>query len=312
MGRLPASPSFYQQVKLKVAMTSQETDQQQGPSGLQVPLQARIMLSHAHLQHLAQEADLDILHIKGYIFGSDTYPRDRASTDVDVLVRPQHLEAFIEATRQAGWKAVTSFASGSDFHHAMTIYHPVWGLADIHRSFPGLGLGTAQAFEALWSQRRLKKMGGFPCQTTSLVDSWLLVYIHSARSTLDFKPDVRYLNSLLSSRQREAVAQRVEQLGAELAYAAALGTLDRYSDHPDYLFWKAASEPTTEVTRWYARVKNAPTFTEKLRTFLDIIFVNRDHLAMKLGHEPSAQEVCQHFFSRFSRLYRSLRRKGSA
>lgn len=283
------------------SVTDSESPQQE-----QVPLKARIVLSHAHLQNLAERRGIDLLHVKGYIFGQDTYQEQRTSTDVDVLIRPSQVEAFIEAVLEAGWEVMTTFETGSDFHHAMTIYHPTWGLADIHREFPGLGKNPEVTFDRLWAQRRKKVMGGYPCDTTSLQDSRLIVYVHSARSTSIVKPDVQYLDELLSAQEKEALEVRVRELEAELAYAAALGRIDQYQNQKDYLVWKTASEKTSDLTRWYARVQAAPSLGAKVQTVLDIFRVNKDHLAMELGHEPSKQEIRQKFFSRFSKLWRKV------
>lgn len=280
----------------------------EGENYQEVPLKARIMLSHAHLQRLATLAEVDLLHIKGYIFGQDTYPATRTSTDVDILVRPHHIDSFVRAVENAGWKVLTTFKTGSDYHHAMTIYHPTWGLADVHRAFPGLGSDSGTAFNRLWEQRRAKTIAGYPCFTTSLVDSRIVVYIHAARSTSPRKPDVEYLNQLLTKEEKHLLEERVFELEAMLAYSAAQGTIDDYASHPDYLLWRTASQKTSDMTRWYARVKTAPGFIAKIRTVLDIFKVNRDHLAMELGHSPSKQEIRQKFLSRFTKLAPRIRK----
>lgn len=274
-----------------------------------VPLKGRIMLSHAHLQRLAEQAGVDILHVKGYIFGQDTYPETRNSTDVDILVRPHHVDLFVETVIGAGWELLTTFETGSDYHHAMTIYHPTWGLADIHREFPGLGNDTVLTFNKLWQQRRVKTIAHYPCLTTSMVDSRVIVYVHAARSTLQLKPDVEFLNQHLSEKEKSEVRIRVIELDAEVAYAAATGTIDDYSDRAEYLLWKTASEKSSDITRWYARVKVAPTPYAKLKTISDIFKVNRDHLAMELGHKPSRRELRERFISRFRPFILSILRK---
>ncbi len=270
----------------------------------EVPLKARILLSHAHLQHLADTHGIDILHIKGYAFGTDTYPVDRQSTDVDVLVRPDHLGLFVTALKDAGWKVVTTFESGSDFHHAMTVYHPTWGLSDIHRYFPGLDASPEHVFDELWAHRRIKKLGGYECTTVSVVDARALVYVHAARSTSSVKPDVVHLDDVLSEAQMQLVQRRVQELNAELAFAAARGSLDDFSTHRDYLLWKSSSEQVPEYIRWKARLRSARGLRAKASTLRDIFFVNTDHLAMSLGREPTRQEVREKFFSRFSALTR--------
>ncbi|MFC6353337.1 hypothetical protein ACFP6B_05440 [Rothia nasimurium] len=275
-----------------------------------LPLNVRIRLSHAHLQYLATVSSSDILHIKGYIYGPDTYPTTRASSDVDLLVRPEHVEKFVESTVSAGWQILTTFETGSDYHHAMTIYHPTWGLADIHRAFPGIGLDATQAFNRLWEKRRIKTIANVECLTTSLTDSRIIVYVHAARSTSKHKPDVEYLNKILSWEEKKEIEKRVAEIEADLAFAAATGTIEKYSKHPDYLFWKTASQETSNITRWYARIKNAPSLQQKIKTIFDIFLVNQDHLAMELGHQPTRQEVRQKFFTRFKELTKTLRKKG--
>lgn len=274
-----------------------------------IPLKARIMLSHAHFQRLADQSEADILHIKGYIFGQDTYPKTRNSTDVDVLVRPEHVDIFLRAIQDAGWEQLTTFETGSDYHHAMTVYHPTWGLADIHREFPGIGENARITFEKLWQQRRTKIIANYPCLTTSVLDSRIIVYVHAARSTSQIKPDVDFLNQHLSNQEKDEIHSRVIELDAELAYAAAIGTIDNYSEHANYLLWKTASEKTSDIARWYARIKVAPTLPAKLKTLTDILRVNRDHLAMELGHKPSRRELREKFFSRFNSFILSLLRR---
>ncbi len=266
----------------------------------EVPLKARILLSHAHLQHLANSHEIDILHIKGYAFGTDTYPVDRHSSDVDVLVRPEHLGLFVTVLKDSGWTVVATFESGSDFHHAMTVYHPTWGLSDIHRYFPGLDACPEKTFDVLWANRRVKELGGYPCATVSLVDARALVYVHAARSTASVKPDVVYLDDVLSRSEIEAVQNRIQDLNAELAFAAARGSLEDFSEHRDYLLWKSSSEQVPKYIRWTARLKSARGLGAKVKTLRDIFFVNTDHLAMSLGREPTRQEIVEKFFSRFS------------
>lgn len=274
----------------------------EGEKFSEVPLKARIMLSHAHLQQLAEKYSVDLLHIKGYIFGEDTYPSNRTSTDVDVLVRPEHVQVFIDAVTGAGWEILTTFETGSDYHHAMTIYHPTWGLADIHRAFPGLGTDAYKSFEQLWHYRRTKIIASYPCYTTSLVDSRIIVYVHDARSTSPNKSDVTYLEQILSEEDKTQLQARVVDLDAELAYAASIGKIDDYVNHADYLLWKTASQQSSNITRWYARIQSASGLRAKIKTLNDIFRVNRDHLAMELGHKPSQQEVWAKFIARFWQL----------
>lgn len=267
-----------------------------------VPLPVRIQLSHAYFQHLAITYELDILHIKGYAFSQEVYRPGRMSTDVDIIVRPSHIEKLVSLATADGWKILAHFETGSIFEHAMTLYHSSWGLVDIHRYFPGLGPSDGSVFETLWRQRRTKLIANYPCDVPSLNDSRIIVVIHGARSIANRNPDISYLKDTLSPSDWEQMQARIPELQAELAYAAALGRLEEFKKHPDYLLWKSVSEDSPDLLRWKARFKHAHGLRQKSKVVLSILFVNTDHLAMELGHSPSKAEVREKFFSRFSRI----------
>lgn len=269
-----------------------------------VPLAIRIQLSHAYFQHLADSQGLDILHVKGYAFAGEVYRPGRSSTDVDLLVRPEHLDRLVEAARADGWEVLAHFETGSIFEHAMTLYHGSWGLVDIHRYFPGIGDVQGSAFETLWQNRRQRLIAHYSCNLPSLVDSRVIVVVHGARSTAERHPDISHLQQNLSPTDWEQMEQRLPELVAEVAYAAALGQLDRFRAHPDYLLWKSVSEDVSELTRWKARFTRAQGFKEKTRLLVNILLVNKDHLAMELGRVPSKKEIRDKFFSRFTILRR--------
>lgn len=267
-----------------------------------VPLPIRIQLSHAYFQHLADRLKVDLLHVKGYAFAGEVYGPGRSSTDVDLLVRPEHLNRLIDAAVQDGWEILAHFETGSIFEHAMTLYHGSWGLVDIHRYFPGIGDTRGSAFEALWQQRRARLIAHYPCQLPSLLDSRIIVVVHGARSTAEHNPDISFLKETLSPDEWAQMRSRLPELQAQLAFAAALHELDAFKDHPDYLFWKSVSEETPEHVRWRARLEHAQGVRGKVKVLMSILLVNKDHLAMELGHAPSQREIREKFFSRFVAL----------
>ncbi|WP_326503521.1 nucleotidyltransferase family protein [Rothia nasimurium] len=274
-----------------------------------IPLALRIQLSHAYFQHLALTHHLDILHVKGYAFAQEIYRPGRTSTDVDLLVRPSQVDQLVELALADGWEILAHFETGSIFEHAMTLYHGAWGLVDIHRYFPGLGPADGSAFDTLWKERRTKLIANYPCNLPSLTDSRITVVVHGARSIAERNSDIAYLKETLSPQDWEVMQARVPELQADLAYAAALGKLEEFSHHPDYLLWKSVSEDTPNHLRWRARFKHAQGLGAKVKVALSILLVNKDHLAMELGHAPSKAEVREKFFSRFSQLLTKIGRK---
>lgn len=267
------------------------------------PLSIRIKLAHAYFQRLADQHGIDILHVKGYAFGSDTYDVHRNSTDVDLLVRPSQVQQFKQLLIASGWKVIAHFNSGSIFEHASTLYHPCWGLTDVHRFFPGLdGRSPQYAFDQLWEQRRYKSIAHYDCAVPSLDDSLLLVVVHGARSTADTNPDIEHLKKVLGQDDWERLRTRAHQLRAEVAFDTALGRLEDHRGHPDYLIWKAVSQNVPIYTQWWARFRRARGPRAKLLLLWQIVTVNEDHLAMTLGHEPTHSEKRRVFFRRFEKL----------
>lgn len=265
-----------------------------------IPLKARILLSHAYFQNIATKNKIDVLHIKGYVFGADTYRPGRLSSDVDLLVRPAHVDRLVNILLEDGWSILTHFETGSIFEHASTIYHPTWGLADIHRYFPGLGYeDPVWAFEELWSRRRHKEIANFFCDTPSIIDARLLVIVHNGRSKANNRADTQYLKDTLTSEEWKSIEQRSRELRAELAFDTALGNIEKHKGEPYYLLWKAISEDVPPFVEWWARLERTPGLTAKLDLLKKIFFVNTDHLAMELGHSPSQSEIRERFISRF-------------
>jgi hypothetical protein len=80
-------------------------------------------------------------------------PSGRSSSDVDVLVSPKELAAWLATLGEHGWRPMDHFETGSSFEHSQTFHHDVWGHLDVHRVVPGIALDPAQAFEQLWESR---------------------------------------------------------------------------------------------------------------------------------------------------------------
>ena len=267
----------------------------------ETPLRVRIMLAHAYFQRLAETHSIDILHVKGYAFDEQVYRPHRYSTDADILVRPSQVHDYVDLLLKDGWQIQAHFETGSVFEHAMTLYHPVWGLTDIHRFFPGLGRyrNYEKAFDQLWVARRQVAIAHTLCWVPSLLDARLIVVLHRARASSSYSTDMNYLFSILSSSDWDRLKQRAEELDSSLAYAAAMGRLSQYKHDRDYLLWRSVSARVPKYWQWLGRIRSAHGVKDKLRILIAIFSVNRDHLAMELGHQPSAGEIRHRFFERF-------------
>lgn len=282
-------------------------------------LDVRVRLIHGVLQRLAERAGADVLHVKGPAVAPElldtrtvidpdtgithTELIQRASSDADILVRPEHVARFLAEVRRHGWIQKTSFESASAFGHALNIYHPALGNADVHRHFPGLGVG---AFDALWEERTTTTLGAVRCPVPDLAGQRLLLLLHSARSGPGHRDTDRAWGRA-TEPERDEVLALARRLGAEIGLAAAVGTLDDFRDHPDYLLWKHYREGNpSRLDEWRARWHSATTLKAKLNVVRNLIFFNRSLLEAELGHPPTHREYAARMVRRCTRMAREV------
>lgn len=281
----------------------------------QVPLGVRVRLGHAAAQHVADAAGARILHLKGYALDDSLRWPGRVGTDVDVLVHPADVDAFLAGLGEAGWRVQTGFDWGSAFGHSATLVHQDWGYVDVHRLFPGLGPDAVRSFETLWARRCARVLGGVPCAVPDLDGQILVLLLHAGRDrgSIKAEQDVRSAWGDASPERRASVGALVRLLGAEVGFAAAVGQLDDYRDHPEYRLWQVSSRGGTRVEEWAARVAAAPTLRAKARVVAQAPLVNVDHLAAQLGRRPTRAEIAREFVARPVRGVREeIRRRRGA
>ncbi|MBK9697990.1 MAG: nucleotidyltransferase family protein [Propionibacteriaceae bacterium] len=147
-----------------------------------VPLSVRVMLGHAAVQRVADLHAVDILHLKGFALDDTVSWAGRVGSDVDVLVRPDHVGRFLDALSASGWNLSIGFEAGSPFGHAATLLHDVWGYVDVHRLYPGITMSPAAAFDILWGERGESEIAGARCPVPSLAGQAVILVLHAARS----------------------------------------------------------------------------------------------------------------------------------
>lgn len=263
-----------------------------------VPLDARVRLGHAAVQHLATQHDIDLLHIKGPAIDPALAHSGREATDVDVLVRPEHVERLLLAATEVGFRLVSRFRLGSPFEHAATLHHSVWGHLDVHRHFPGIGLPPDEAFERLWAARVERDIAGVACPTPSREAHSVLLVLHAARTVQGGKAtaDVEHVWHRADPTWREAVRAEAKALHAEVAFAVGVDEVG--VDGSDLRTWLALTRDKGRLAEWGARIRSAPDITSRARLLVMLPLVNTDHLAAQLGHRPTPTEVTSAFFGR--------------
>lgn len=277
-----------------------------------MPVSAGIQLGAAALQVLAEDHAVDLIHIKGPAVDdsllevgpgahTDTEtdtgaaggrPVPRSSVDVDVLVRPGHVERLFAAMRDNGWVLMYGFTDGSAFEHAATWMREGVAAADVHRAFPGIGAEPEAAFDRLFRDGHRMPLAGYPCTVPSVTAQRLILILHAVRGGDLAGSDIRRAWTEASQDERDQVDLLAADLGAQVALAAATGRLERYRGSREYALWRALSTgERSRRTLWWARVRAQPGLPAALRTAVRLVAPKSGRLRHSVGHEPTPREV---------------------
>lgn len=259
-----------------------------------VPTAARILLARSAVQALADSVGTRLLHIKGETVDPALGGIRPPGSDVDALADPRTIPALHEALLAHGWSVYSTFAFGSPFEHAQTYAHDVWGYFDLHRRFPGIGLGDQAAFDLLWRDRISRDDVGVPYETPAVDAQAVLLVLNAVRNR---HPLPRFWTDLDDS-DRGRYEAMVARLDAEVAFAAAKGELGSMRGRREYRLWKYTVYGGPRVSEWWARALAQPSWASAVRVLVRAPQVNTDQLRHRLGREPSRGDVVREFFAR--------------
>lgn len=281
-------------------VTAQET-------AVEVPGYVRLELVHAYLQNVADSCGADILHIKGAAIHPELVDGRRGSLDVDILVRPAHLQLLLGELSGRGWERVTGFEEGSAFGHAMNLSHPL-GMVDLHRKWPGFDIRPGAAFDLLWQERTTQEIAGVACSTPSLEAQRLILLLHYGRSGGQRAGDLERAWTTADASTRESLVALAQRFDAHLALAAATGDLDSYRSDPGYRLWRYFSRGTGgRFEEWWGRWNAAQGPLAKARVARGFLLVNEDLLRSQLDHEPTTRDYVAAYGIRVSHAAQDLR-----
>lgn len=270
--------------------------------GQAVPQEMRLRLTHALLEHIARLEDVELLHIKGYAAAPDLYLPTRHSSDVDVLVRPAHVPALLAALKARGWRAATSYKTGSVFQHAMTLWHDSWGYVDVHRLFPGVGIAPSAFFDRLWEQKTERAIADVICRVPSHQHQALLIVLHAGRDVSRGSSDVTHLRGSLNEETWRRLRDDAKAFKAELAFAAAMGELANHENDPEHDVWAAVSQGGSRLELLRARARAAQSIPARLRLYGTAAMPNRDHLRLALRREPRLPDYAKELWGRLREM----------
>jgi hypothetical protein len=287
-------------------------------STAEIPLSVRVHLSHAAVETIALDAGVDLLHIKGPALLPSLRHTSRGSTDVDVLVAPEHLARFEQALRSHGWDRRSDFRSGSAFHHASNWFHDNWGYVDVHAHWPGPRVPPSQVFAEFAAGGHRQEIAHVPCRVPNRTAQILILVLHAARSH-GAVTDLELAWHGVAEEERDEVRAMAERLLAGTAFAAGIGELDAVTGDRTADLWRHFSQGGSRLDEWRARWRAAETARDRFEVITGALVVNRDHLRMELGHAPSRREVAVRQWQRVRVLSREaahelrgrLRRKTS-
>lgn len=273
-----------------------------------VPAHVRLELVHAYMQIVADACGADILHIKGAAIHPHLSDGRRGSLDVDVLVRPSHLDIVLEEMRRRGWKRVTGFEEGSAFGHAMNLSHRL-GMVDLHRKWPGFEVEPEAAFDELWADRDEMHIADVPCTVPSLAAQRLILLLHFGRSGGQRAGDLERAWTEAGEPAQGELLRLARRFDANLALAAATGNLDAYRSDPGYRLWSYFSKGTGgRFEEWWGRWNAARGGVEKARVLRAFLLVNDDLLRAQLGREPAPRDYVDAYLERLRHASEDVRR----
>lgn len=270
---------------------------------VQVSATARLHLLHGYMQLIAEANNVDILHLKGAAIHPELNRTPRGSVDVDVLVRPDHVDRFIEALHLGGWETVTGFEEGSAFGHAMNLRHRL-GLVDVHRNWPGFGIPAADAFDTLWQRRAQQVIAEIPCAVPSLQDQRLILLLHYGRSGGQRTQDFQSVWGDAKEFEREQLRKLARTFDASMALGVAVGEAADYTSDPAYPLWRyfAAGEGR-RLDEWQGRWRAAQGSRNKGKVIISFLMVNRGLLRADLGRAPTRKDYAQAYQTRIARAW---------
>ena len=155
-------------------------------SQVSVPLSVRLRFGHAAVQHLADEIGVDLLHIKGVAVDPRLRPMTHRGSDVDVLVRPEHVAA-------ARPSAATARVAPLQHLRVRLAVRPRADLparrVGIRRHPPFLPRHPRRRPDArssdVWADRATISIAGVGCPVPSVPAQAVLLMLNAARSRAD-------------------------------------------------------------------------------------------------------------------------------
>lgn len=107
-------------------------------------------LVYSLVGHLAREAGIKAVFIKGPLLHDQGLRAREHSGDVDVWVEPSRVGELSHALEDWGWDLLPEIWHGTEVNHSETLAPRIWGCEiDVHRRFPGSSLSDREEFREM-------------------------------------------------------------------------------------------------------------------------------------------------------------------
>ncbi|MBO0982886.1 nucleotidyltransferase family protein [Rathayibacter sp. SD072] len=145
-----------------------------------------VHLAHALAAHLAESQGVRALFIKGPTAHAQGIRERRVSSDVDVIVHPLDVDAFVTALTGHGWRVRPErFAPRAYPVHSITLFHPRWPCdIDVHDRYPGFFADPERVFDVLWEARESVEIAHRGVTVPSPMAGAIIVALHALKDPL--------------------------------------------------------------------------------------------------------------------------------
>ena len=221
-----------------------------------------LTLACAACQEVARRSEVDALFVKGVVAQRQFPTRARAGSDVDVLVRPDHLDRFVGALQSAGWVLMRESNELDLSNHAVVLEHAVFACTvDVHRNFPGFEAPAGEVFEAMWAGREAVEVAGRPVEVPSPVHHGMLLIVNAARS--EGSQEARTVWESWSPSERDQARQGMAAFKGDSAAATQLP--QEFQGGGTSRYWQVVADRPTGTAMWLARLWDTPGWGARLR-----------------------------------------------
>ncbi|WP_353114301.1 nucleotidyltransferase family protein [Microbacterium sp.] len=277
-------------------------------------------LAHALVAHVAEQAGIRTLAIKGPVADHYGLREPRVSADADVLVEPARFSELCQLLMENSWhpRHERSVPTLMD-QHSVTLICDRWpNDIDVHEYFPGFFGDRGRTFDRLWSTRRTLPLAHVDVPVPSRAGAAVIGALHSLRYTRSLRHNdeleriTRIVSDEFDDEQREDFVQIVQVGGAQWVMRDVLAAIGVEAETDatarQRQLWTLNRETVEDgaAVSWLAAMRQSP-WAEKPGVLFRALWISRADIPRNDPDiVPTAREAWQHRLVRWRRGTRAL------